>query len=584
MNILRIKQSDGSLVNVPLGGGGGGGVHIGDRAPTDGSDVWLDTSEESNPTTGETYNIPKYWDTPNPEAGQPANYLSNKIEAIKDLHKQFGRNCFSFILMADNHYYSNLGKRSPIIAKKIADECDIKYVICAGDTQTRGCWNTKDELLAENVKIEEFLKPIAERLLRTEGNHDGAYGRLDKDGDGSISNNKADGSIKDPIDRETYVNNLTLEELHQHIYRKVGMVGNVHFDETGTAYYIDDTSNNVRYIGLNTQYNKYELLDNGTVKYPKMWLFRFTQPQFDFLINEALVNGVTDKTNIVVFGHCPLWQEIGDADVMIGVLNAYKNKTTYSGTYAGTAEGGPAYKNLAEPLPNNTTDTTKWVNGYRISSTAISAQSGKTVTNPIYRKDGTFLKVGDVIRVKGVSFGSEDRFMLAGKNSAGVDNSQRYYVSALPNSVLDYSFENGIHTFTVLYGSIVTDCYIRFAFDTPTNPDDVIITVNEPIVEGSVSGYDAVSVNCDFSNAKGNLVGYFAGHVHSDHHTLNKGFPIITTRCDAPEENDSALLAQRIKGTVTEQSFDVFTIDTTNKKIYATKIGTSEIRDPISYK
>ncbi len=358
-----------------------------------------------------TTNIPEYW----------KGHIEAKIKTIKDLHKQYGKDCFSFILLADTHYPSNLGKASPVLAKKIMDETNIKYAIHVGDWQTRGCHNTKEQLIAENEAIDVWIAPIRDRLLVQQGNHDGSYGLLDRDSDGTYNN-----SGKVPAERETYVYNLTPQELYDFAYRKVGMIGNVRFDNTGTAYYIDDTANNVRYIGLNTQQNNYELQADGTQKYPKMWIMRFTQPQFDFLINEALVENTSNKTKFVIFGHVPTTQEIGDRDVMNGVLNAFVNKTTYRGNY------------------------------------------------------------------------------------------------------------NGMY------------------------------------------GYDAVSVNVDFRNAKGTLVGYFHGHTHVDSVNTSYGFNLIGTRCDAAEENDSSLKAERVARTITEQSFDVFTI--TPDQIYATKIGAGSDR------
>lgn len=42
---------------------------------------------------------------------------------------------------------------------------------------------------------------------------------------------------------------------------------------------------------------------------------------------------------------------------------------------------------------------------------------------------------------------------------------------------------------------------------------------------------------------------------------------------DAKEENTTALKNERVAGTTTEQSFDVFTVNKAEKKIFATKIG-----------
>lgn len=138
---------------------------------------------------------------------------------------------------------------------------------------------------------------------------------------------------------------------------------------------------------------------------------------------------------------------------------------------------GISYTNLAEPLPNNTTDITKWVNNHRISSSAIttSSGSGKTVCNPIP------VVIGDVIGIKGVSFvANVDRAgVFYGANGATIINA--HYVSSLPDGYLGYSLVDGVHTFTILNVSNKADAVFRCAFSTPTDASSIIITKNEEI-------------------------------------------------------------------------------------------------------
>ena len=136
-----------------------------------------------------------------------------------------------------------------------------------------------------------------------------------------------------------------------------------------------------------------------------------------------------------------------------------------------TAVESPAsYTNLADPTSE------QWKTGYRISSTAIVAQSGKTVSNPI-----SVVK-GDVIRVKGVNFvANEDRYQLSGFNASGTDVTNRAYISTLPDAALDYTHEGDVHVFTVTYVNLVSDGALCFAFTTPADPNVVIITKNELI-------------------------------------------------------------------------------------------------------
>ena len=367
--------------------------------------------------------IPDYWQ----------EHIAQKIADINELHEQFGKDCFSFVVMTDMHYQSNLGRKAPLLAQKIMDECGIRYALCLGDTQTRGCWNTAEELRAENKAILQMLEPIKDRLLRTQGNHDGNYGRLD--------------------DGTTYVYRITPQELHNHIYRKVGLVGDAHFDESGSGYWIDDNVNKVRYIILNSHNTAYELNDDDTQKHSNMHIFRFGQSQYDMVVG-ALNTVPSSKWSIVLAAHVALgvngghshWgngiEEEADCTLMDNLLSAYKNgESSFEGTFS---------------------------------------ESGK---------------------------------------------------------------------------------------------------------------YDYVNITADFIDPKnrGIIVGFFGGHTHLDLNTkyqYKDGETIkfsaitrVTTRCDAKEENDGTLNAERVAETTTEQSFDVFTIDTKNRRIYATKIGAGSSPD-----
>lgn len=145
-----------------------------------------------------------------------------------------------------------------------------------------------------------------------------------------------------------------------------------------------------------------------------------------------------------------------------------------------------SYKNLAEPLPDNTTDTSKWVNGYRFStgSDPTPPQSGTTLSNEIP------ITFGDIIRVKGVTLreGGADRYCLKltlvnGDRLLQVAN---FNANALVGAI-DYityeGLEDGVYTWRVTsetWGHIPIG--FRFSMPTPINANDVIITVNEPIV------------------------------------------------------------------------------------------------------
>lgn len=512
------------------------------------------------PSGGSTSSIPSYW----------VSHIEEKIATVKSVQGEGGKDCFSFVLITDVHYPTNLGKKSPLLAKKIMDMCNIKYTLNCGDTQTRGCYQTKEEILAENKQVAEMFAPIKDRLLSVEGNHDGSY----------YWSGGAVGS------GTSYSKQLTEQGMFEEYYRANGLNKDVHFDEKSNAFYYDDVSNKVRYIGLNTMNVPNEASDvneDGTAKYNKFRSYQFLQSQYDFLCNEALSTVPNDLWGVVVFGHSGIYNA-GEFAVMVDVLSAYKQKTNCVAEYAGTASGG--YKNLAEPLPDNTTDTTKWVNGYRFSSAGISAQNAgvpSTLSNEIP------IKFGDVIRIKGVTLREgSDRWASALTDAEGeVYTEYQYFNNNLTSGTITYltyeGVENGVYTYRVTSATNgKTPVSFRIAFPTPTNANDVIITVNEEIVEGSGGGYDSVSVNHDFTNAKGTFVAYFHGHDHIDADYTRDSIKDISTRCDAKEENTEELRNERVEGTITEQSFDVFTVNKKTRKIYATKIGAGDNRE-ISY-
>ena len=484
--------------------------------------------------------LPDYWE----------EYLPDKIEAIKALQRSGGKDCFSFVFIADIHHPTNLGERSPLIAKRIMDACNIKYTLNCGDTQTRGCNHTKEDVFAENKKVAEMFAPVRGRLLSVEGNHDGSYYWS-----GGVSGSGT-----------AYVKQLDEKEMFEEYYRINCLSGDAHFDKNSNAFYVDDVSNKTRYIGLNSMNVPNDATDvnvDGTAKYPKMHTTQFLQAQYDFLCNDALTNGLADDWCVVVFGHSGIYNS-GDYGVMVDVLSAYKNKTNCVAEYAGVAGGGAAYTNLADPTSSD------WKDGYRISSSAISAQTGKTTTNLIE------CAVGDIIRVKGVEFAANaDRVCISSDTTTA---GQVAYVSVLPNDYYGYEYVDGVHIFTIKQISNAANKYFRCCFDTPTDASNVIITKNQEIVE-SAHGYDYVSVNYDFSNAKGEFIAYFHGHEHQDKDYTRDSIKDIATRCDAREENTEELKAERIAGTVTEQSFDVFTVNKKTRTINATKIGAGVDRE-----
>ena len=107
---------------------------------------------------------------------------------------------------------------------------------------------------------------------------------------------------------------------------------------------------------------------------------------------------------------------------------------------------------------------------------------------------------------------------------------------------------------------------------------------NNTIYEGSVvvtgeywgtnEKYSKVTVNKDFTNAKGDLVGYFHGHIHRDTITVDGAYPIISITTAGGDLRDEYLTngtLTRVYGTPTETAIDLVTV--TSDYIYFTRIG-----------
>ena len=102
---------------------------------------------------------------------------------------------------------------------------------------------------------------------------------------------------------------------------------------------------------------------------------------------------------------------------------------------------------------------------------------------------------------------------------------------------------------------------------------------------GADGAWDAVRLTgVDFSQAKGAVAAYFAGHLHGDAvygPNADYPFPVITVRCDTPAEHFASQQAQpRTAGTHTEHSFDAVTVVRTGNgfTLYLDKIGAGEDR------
>ena len=81
------------------------------------------------------------------------------------------------------------------------------------------------------------------------------------------------------------------------------------------------------------------------------------------------------------------------------------------------------------------------------------------------------------------------------------------------------------------------------------------------------------NINVDFSNSKLNIVGVFSGHSHRDYMHKNDNINHVAL---INGYSDCSTNEERINGTSTEDSWNIITIDTSNKRVYIDKFGYGE--------
>lgn len=77
----------------------------------------------------------------------------------------------------------------------------------------------------------------------------------------------------------------------------------------------------------------------------------------------------------------------------------------------------------------------------------------------------------------------------------------------------------------------------------------------------------------DFASAKGELLGWFGGHYHADDITVRNGVTYITTIADCMSVWDIPGAPKKTVGTISEQAFDVATVDRATRKVSLIRIG-----------
>lgn len=144
-------------------------------------------------------------------------------------------------------------------------------------------------------------------------------------------------------------------------------------------------------------------------------------------------------------------------------------------------ESKPAYTNLAQPNTTNTTDWEQWCNSARIGSDGGYRSGTLSVTNYIP------VKFGDVVRWQGFTIATSNSLAWYKSNkslcNAGVGIPSAFGPAISDPAIGDLSTNQNGGQFTILdHPDLSGLTYIKLSGTLTGTIDDVIITVNEPIV------------------------------------------------------------------------------------------------------
>jgi hypothetical protein len=254
--------------------------------------------------------IPSYWKT----------MVENKSATVKALQTVGGKNCVSFVWAADTHIPDATGgqMRTNDIGKVMArmlDNCEIPFAVISGDINTRASFGTEAGLVEAQAQMPVHLAPLwgTERLLMALGNHDGCYG--DSAG--------------------YYRKQFNPERMWQIFFRGQALDFRRVFSNDGSYFYVDNIAQKTRFIVLNSHFGgEYAVDGNGYAVNNRFSTSCYGQAQLDWLADVAL--DMPEGYGAIITAHVP--PNISytvDKEQFIGIVNAYNNKTTYSGSYTG---------------------------------------------------------------------------------------------------------------------------------------------------------------------------------------------------------------------------------------------------------
>lgn len=265
------------------------------------------------------YTLPFYW----------KSAVKTAADSVRKAQDGCGAQGVCFALCADMHVFegdTNYARNLGMIAAAVMDQAEVPLMINCGDLMTNDSVAMEAWMEPCYERAWEYLKPVKDRLLLLQGNHDGAWGAY------TASNVST-----------AYTRNMAPEKLWQHVFRPQGRSLTRVYGPSGTYFYVDDAAQKTRFICLNSHDGQWSQNEDGTAVWNTM-TGGYTQQQIDWLV-QAL--DVEAGWCIVIASHVPPTSELPNdyghircTDLMRGIVSAYALRNTYSGSYTHHPERG----------------------------------------------------------------------------------------------------------------------------------------------------------------------------------------------------------------------------------------------------
>ena len=260
------------------------------------------TDIENNAETEADTDIPTHWQ----------NAIETAKTKIANIQSKGGVNCVSFVWASDIHASAGIdekGQRFGIVAKAIMDVADIPLFVGTGDLMSQSSHASVTNVYNELALARKWLEPIPyERQALIMGNHDGAWGDATSG---------------------YYKKQLPLDIMYNLIYRKQAMDLRRVSGDNGTYYYLDNQSQKMRFIMLNSNNTpSHEENADGTAKYDRFHKSCYGETQLKWLTDVAL--DMPEGYTACIFAHEPY---PGDYSQLVGIVDAYNNKRSFNNTF-----------------------------------------------------------------------------------------------------------------------------------------------------------------------------------------------------------------------------------------------------------